>query len=653
MRKLLGCKSFHDSPAGVAVLALTMVLFCAIGISGAQESGETEPASGAEDTAVEGGTEDTAGEALRAQLRFNKVDTEVLYRLLDSLPERQQRKMTLYDCLVLALVSNPDIQIQSFEPVKADGDLLAAKGEFDPQFSVVAGYSENINTPSSQTTSFLGGGLGGGGGLSSMLGGGLGGLGGGSGGGPLGLLGGATNALQQQYPIAGALLELGGTVWDNNMTRLRRLLEEEERQALETRTQRYETSVSGKTHIGTTYELKFEASEEKSTFNQFEPEWSGGATLSLTQPLLRGRGRKANLARVRSYKIARESAEQQVEQQVMSSISEVIKAYWDLVGAHEEAMVREESLANAERLLDINQRRLKLGLGAEVEVVQAEASVAARISDLFSARSQVRDAEDRLKQLLDMRDEEALVPVEIVPIDRPNLAEEVELDEELSLNRALENRPEVAIAELEIESAEVERQRAANDMQPTLDLSGTYFRGGRGRTTESIFEGIERHWDKSWSVQLQGSVPLPNRAGRGAYHKAALSKKQARYRMRKTELDIASNIRISLRGAATARTLIESNRQTVALQETNVEAEQKRLKLGMTTTYDVLKIQEDLAAAQSQEVQARINFQKAVVDLRLAEGVLLEEFGIEFEPPEPEEPIGFLRSISPIPPREE
>ena len=136
---------------------------------------------------------------------------------------------------------------------------------------------------------------------------------------------------------------------------------------------------------GTTYELKLELTEEESTFNAFEPEWSGGLTFTLTQPLLKGRGRNANLARVRSAKINRRSGEHQVEQQVMTSIADVIKGYWDLVGAIEQLEVQEESLANAERLLEINERRLELGTAAKIEVLQAKAGVATRLNEVVSA----------------------------------------------------------------------------------------------------------------------------------------------------------------------------------------------------------------------------------------------------------------------------
>ena len=106
-------------------------------------------------------------------------------------------------------------------------------------------------------------------------------------------------------------------------------------------------------------------------------------------------------------------------------------------------------------------------------------------------------------------------------------------------------------------------------------------------------------------------------------------------------------VRLAARAVDTSQILVESNRQTRALQETNVVAEEKRLRLGVTTSYQVLQIQGDLTAAQTQEVQAQVAYEKALVDLRLAEGAILSALGIEFGAPEPERPVSYVRSVVP------
>jgi len=412
--------------------------------------------------------------------------------------------------------------------------------------------------------------------------------------------------------------------------------------------------VGGKLHTGTIYDVRIDLNKEETTYNQFIEEWSGGLTIMLRQPLLRGAGFPYNRSRIIIARRMKTINAYQLELSVMNTIAQVVKAYWDLVGAIENVMVREQSLANAERLLDITQRQLNIGVVAAIDVLQAKAGVATRQSDLVAARSQVADAEDVLKQLLNMRDGGYFSAKRIVPVNRPSLSEfnledvkNLERDVERSIDIALEERPEMLTAALEIENAKTERKRAAKDLLPTLDVSGTVFQGARDHYMTGVFTGIRVRNDNFYSIGVEGSIPIGNRAARGQYQRANLSVIQARERLESVKQETMMGVRMAMRALQTSQILVESNRQARKLQETNVAAEEKRLRLGVTTSYQVLQVQEDLTLAQTQEVQARIAFEKALVDLRLAEGRLLEQLGVEFEPADVPETVGFFRSLVP------
>ena len=99
----------------------------------------------------------------------------------------------------------------------------------------------------------------------------------------------------------------------------------------------------------------------------------------------------------------------------------------------------------------------------------------------------------------------------------------------------------------------------------------------------------------------------------------------------KVEQDVMLIARTSLRNVLSSQILVESNQQARVLEEANAAAEERRLFLGVTTTQIVLDRQEDLTIAQLNELQATIDFEKALVDLRVAEGVLLNELGVNYE----------------------
>jgi outer membrane protein TolC len=149
------------------------------------------------------------------------------------------------------------------------------------------------------------------------------------------------------------------------------------------------------------------------------------------------------------------------------------------------------------------------------------------------------------------------------------------------------------------------------------------------------------------SISLQGQVPIGNRAARGQHLRAQLGVRSAEQRLLNAQQQLMFGVHLAVRNLFTNQNLVASTRQAREFQEVSVIAEEKRLRLGVTTSYQVLLVQQDLTAAQTQEVQAIVDYEKARTDLRLAEGTLLQELGVEFEPPEPEAPVSFFESVTP------
>lgn len=420
----------------------------------------------------------------------------------------------------------------------------------------------------------------------------------------------------------------------------------------------FTTGVGGKLKTGTQYGVQFSTDKFRSTFGNFVDEYTGQVVLTLTQPLLRGAGTRINTIRIRQAGNARKISEAQLEATALKVVSDVVKAYWDLVYATEAVKVRIEALKNAERLLEINETRQRIGMAADIEVLQAKAGVAARQSEVIAATSRARDAATLLKQYLGMRRGELLSDAAIIPTDRPAIEGALppvvqDLREELdrAVKVALERRPEMRMTELEIETAQLEADRTRNDMLPQIDLVGVYGQGGRKYDLGGALRGLLDRDNFNYSVGIQGTIVLGNRAARGANLKARLARKQAEARKRQVEMTLMTAVHVALSNVHSSRVLVESARQTVRLQEANVAADEKRLRLGVATSFEVLRTQEDLANARQQELQAQVAYEKALVELRAAEGTLLDELGVEFRAPESVEDLeaySWAASVNPL-----
>ena len=516
------------------------------------------------------------------QIDVDLIDLDELRRSIDVGGNRAEIRLSLNDCILVALDRNPDILLAEYEPLKADADLLAARGQFDPILGTEMLYTQSSTVASQQLIAFAG--------ISSI------------------------------------------ESWNTTS----------------------QASVSGMLHTGTMYNIALAMNKEESTFGKFIEEWDGMLTFSLTQPLLKGFGTKVNKVRIKQAGNLRQAADAQLKGTAMQTVADVVKAYWDLVGAIERVRVSEESLANAERLLHINETRREIGTAADIDVLQAKTGVATRQSELIATRSAVGAAEDALKKLLDIRDGDFFSNARIVPTDRPHLSPEKTVDPakweetlQVSVERALNNRPELLAANVEIENAALEVMRTRNEMLPQVDVMGTYGQGGRNHKPRQVFYGMRQGEIDAMSFGLQGSVPIGNRAARGQFQRAEITRKQAEQRYENVRQSLMAAVHFAVRNVFTNQTLVESTRQAREFQEVNVTAEEKRLRLGVTTSYQVLLVQQDLTAAQTREVQATVDYEKALVDLQLAEGVLFENMGIEFTPPEGEKPVGYLQSIRP------
>ena len=412
--------------------------------------------------------------------------------------------------------------------------------------------------------------------------------------------------------------------------------------------------VAGKLHTGTLYNLSLNVNRERTTFGGFEPDHDATLAFTLTQPLLRGLGLKVNRVRIKQARNTQRISAAQFQLTLMTVIGDLIKAYWDHVGTIESLHVQTVALKNAERLLKINETRYQLDAAAKIDILQAKGGVAARQSDLIAARSLVEDAGDLLKLTMDLDEDGRFSGARIVPLDRPNLeaigpfdANKYEADRIISVDRALLYRPEMRMTRIEIENARLSELSTKNALLPQLDFVGSLSTGGRDRHLDQTFQGLQDRQDDAYSYGVQASVPLGNRTARGNHQRAMNTTRRAEQRAHQTLRTLESNVHRAARAVMTNQILVESNTQARRMQEVNVVAEETRMQLGVTTSFQVLQVQEQLTTALTQELQARIAYEKARVDLQVAEGTLLKNFGIDLEPPEDLGPIGYFRSVVP------
>lgn len=386
-------------------------------------------------------------------------------------------------------------------------------------------------------------------------------------------------------------------------------------------------------------------SETNSQFALLNPGFQVDFDLSFSQPLLRDFGVGTTTRLIRIAETGLGISRETFEAQVTGLVRQVVEAYWVLVEAIEQALVAEESLALAEQLHGQNEIRVDVGTLAPLELVQSEAGVATRQEELIRARALIGDREDVLRQLLNVPSGDYWT-TRIIP-DTPVEMEAVPIDVEADLPVALVERPELRAQRLNLGNLEIDTDFYQNQTLPRLDVSVTYGLNGLGGdviqrdflTGEIIFEAPGDYGDaldqiadadfEGWAAALNLAYPIQNRTARNRLAIADVSLERARTALLDTELAVTTDVRRLARAVETAAQVIASATVSERLERRNLEAEQKRYENGMSTSFQILEIQEDLIAASSRLVNAKSAYRIALAAYYQAVGTLLERAGVE------------------------
>lgn len=390
---------------------------------------------------------------------------------------------------------------------------------------------------------------------------------------------------------------------------------------------------------------RFETNDEFAVIN---PAFRSGLTLGYTQPLLEGFGRTVARNEILVAQQNREIGRGEFEAQVIATAQEVANAYWGLVEARQQLGVAQEALALAEELHEQNKIRVDVGTLAPLELVQSEAGVATQREEIIRARTAVGDAADQLRLLLNL-EQGSLWTAELIPETEPS-TEPIEIDLQGALATARQDRVELAIQEASVEQAHLGVAVARSFFRPRLDLNLSYTYTGVGGDVLNPETGVVTPGGFSdaldqvtgldfpgWQVGLQFAYPLQNRSGRARRASAEIAVDSAEMRYEQLHQRVATEVRSAARNLESAWEQVESARASRRLQERSLEAEQKRFDNGMSTSFQVLQVQNELTAARSREVAATVGYNRAVIEYHRAVGELLETTGIRLVGNEEEE----------------
>ncbi|MGB6835684.1 MAG: TolC family protein [Candidatus Acidiferrum sp.] len=418
-------------------------------------------------------------------------------------------------------------------------------------------------------------------------------------------------------------------------------------------------------------------SSSSSVENFFNPAVESTLTIGFSQQLLSGFGLSVNRRNIKIAKNNRKIADWAFAQQAITTVTNTITAYWELVYARANVKVEQQAVTVSNRLYSDNQKQLGAGTMSPLDVITAESELATDRQNLIVAQTVQLQDEQTLKNEI-AKDPMAinLVNLEIIPTDEPTQPAAIEGSSfDAAIQEAFAKRPELQQQIYNLKNADIDLQATRSALRPELTLSGEYSSVGlagnspiTGATTfpssgvpivgtngepilvdvggvptpifeptvtptvtgtnQQGFTAAESQLFHSrfpaFTAQLTLSLPLRNRSAQADSARSILTEREEQAIIRQLKNAAILDVRNTYIALTQDRAQVDAASKARELEQLAFDDEQKKYKLGASTVYNVILMQRDLITAQGTELRALANLQEAKANYERALGRTLE-----------------------------
>jgi outer membrane protein len=561
---------------------------------------------------------------------------------LDALVHNGKIYLSLADAIVLALENNYDIAIQRYNLDIADTELLRARAG-SSLLGVSAGLVQGTLGGSGTTSGSLSSG-GGPGGTSTASGGAATGS------------GGITVSTNGQGPTPEAMDPvLTGTVQLERTTTPEPTPFASGTSTLNQNTDTYNFNYNQGFITGTQLQVGFDNSRitSDSIFNAYSPELQSTFRATVTQHLLNGFGPGINGRFILEAKNDRRITDSAFRQQILYTINQIENIYWVLVSDYEDVQAKQRGLEQSSRLASDNRKQLQIGTLAPLDVLNADNQVSTDTQALITSQTSLEYQQLIMKQAIsrDLSDP-VLSSAPVIPTDRVSLLEMPEertAVEEL-VQKAYANRPEIEQNILNLRNNEITLRAVKNNLLPTVDLYGFYGAAALGGAKSpfcsaeffgptacnvptvgygTVFTNLFNSGGPDKGAGVNVNIPLRNRTAQALQARALLEYRQAEMRLQQLYIQVRIQVINGQYALTNDRAAVQA---ALAAREYNFQsfqAETKKLRLGASTTANVLQQERNLATAENNVISTEATYAKDRASLEQLLAETLDQYGIQ------------------------
>ena len=405
---------------------------------------------------------------------------------------------------------------------------------------------------------------------------------------------------------------------------------------------------------GTAFQFMFDNSKATTTnsVTTYSPQDTANFKAMVTQHLLEGAGIWVNKRFMYEAQNNRRITDSSFRQQIMYTVTQVESIYWGLVQAYDDVQAKERALEQTSKVASDNRKQLEIGTMAPLDVLNADQSVALDKQSLISAQLALNYQQQIIKQAIARNlNDPALVAAAVIPTDRVSIEQIPEETQpvEALVQEAFQQRPELEQAVLTLRNDEITLKGARNALLPQVDIfaylsgqgvAGTVnpklncsfygtagcppSTGGYGTAFTNAFNNSSP--DKGVGFNL--TIPIGNKLAQSVQARSLMEYRQAELRLEQLYTQIRMQVVNAQFALTNDRAQVQADLAARDYNQQSLDAEQKKLKLGASTSALVLQQQRGLATADNNLIAAKAAYAKDRSSLYQILASTLQHYGI-------------------------
>jgi outer membrane protein TolC len=561
---------------------------------------------------------------------------------LDGIVHNGKIYLSLADAIVLGLENNYDIAIQRYNLDIADTDLLRARAGSNI-LGVSTGLVEGTLSGSSGTSTSLSSG-GGPGGTSTAVGG--------AGSGAGGIVS-STNGTGPAPEVLDPYIT--GTLQLERTTTPEATPFASGAPTANTNLNQYNFNYNQGFVTGTQLLVGFNNSRTttNSIFNAYSPELQSSFRATVTQHLLNGFGPGINGRFILEAKNNRRITDSAFRQQILFTINQIENIYWVLVGDYEDVQAKQRGLEQSTRLASDNRKQLQIGTLAPLDVLNSDNQVSTDTQALITSQTALEYQQLIMKQAISRNlNDPVLSTAPVIPTDRVSL---LEMPEERTavedlVQKAYANRPEIEQNILNLRNTEITLKATKNGLLPTVDLYGFYGASALGGAPSpfcsaeffgptacavpnvgygTVFGDLFKSSGPDKGAGINVNIPLRNRTAQALQARATLEYRQAEMRLQQLYIQVRIQVINAQYALTNDRAAVQASLAAREYNYQSYQAEVKKLRLGASTTANVLQQERNLATAENNVISTEATYAKDRASLEQLLAETLDQYGIQ------------------------